>query len=146
VEQTVQSGDTAFQRFAEIPGTPGERLSRLITRLVENRRDHPELSQLHYQVLSDAATPATLRELAMSYGQAFQEMLRALIVEGQASGEVRAADPDQLVTAVLAALDGLTRLALINPEGFQKHFPDASIILGMLQPALDHRIIKDETT
>lgn len=86
-----------------------------------------------YQVLSDEATPQDLRERASRYGQAFQDLLRQLIVEGQATGEVRAADPDQLVTAVLASLDGLTRLAVINPERFQKHFPDARIILHMLK-------------
>ncbi len=145
VEQTLQSGDAAFQRFAELSGTPGERLDRLVTRLVEIRRDHPEYAQLLSQVLSDAATPADLRERAIKYGQAYQGMLRGLIVEGQATGGVRAADPDQLVTAVMAALDGLTRLALTNPAGFRQHFPDASIILGILKPTLDQKIIKDET-
>ncbi|MGO8948811.1 MAG: TetR/AcrR family transcriptional regulator [Ktedonobacterales bacterium] len=135
VEQTLQSKDAAFQRFEAIPETPGERLDRLVSWMVGSRRDHPEFSQLHYQVLSDAATPADLREQALRFGQAFQDVLRRLIVEGQVTGEVRATDPDQLLTAVMAALDGLTRLALINPEGFQKHFPDASIILGMLKPS-----------
>ena len=134
VEQSLQSKDAAILRFDELPGTPGEHLDRLITRLVENRRDHPEVSQLHAHVLSDPATPAVLRNQAIAYGQVFQDMLRRLIVAGQKTGEVRVADPDQLVTAVLAALDGLTRLALTNPERFQAHYPDANIILGMLKP------------
>src|SRR6266851_9069843 len=125
VQQTLQSREVAFQRFGEIPGTPGERLDFLLSRLIENRRNHPEFSQLLYQVLSDEATPADLREQALRYGQAFQDVLKGLIVEGQATGEVTAGDPDQLVTAILAFLDGLTRLAVINPERFQKHFPDA---------------------
>ena len=145
VEQTLHSGDVAFQPFEALPGTPGERLARLVARLVERRRDHPEIAQLHYQILSDAATPADLREHTIRYGQAFQDMLRRLIVAGQATGEVRAADPDQLVTAIMAAMDGLTRLALIDPQRFRQHFPDASIILGMLQPASDHKNRKDET-
>jgi hypothetical protein len=61
---------------------------------------------VQYQVLSDAATPSDLREQVRSYGQAFHDLLRRLIVEGQAEGAVRAAEPDQLVTAVMAALDG----------------------------------------
>ena len=134
VEQSLQAKDAVFQHFEALPGTPGEHLDRLLRRVVENRRDHPEFMQVHSQVLSDPATPAALREHAITYGQAFQDLLRRLIVEGQATGEVRAADPDQLVTAVLAALDGLTRLALINPERFHQHFPDASIIQGMLKP------------
>lgn len=134
VEQSLQAKDAAILRFDELPGTPGEHLDRLITRLVENRRDHPEVSQLHAHVLSDPATPAVLRNQAIAYGQVFQDMLRRLIVAGQTTGEVRVADPDQLVTTMLAALDGLTRLALTNPERFQAHYPDVSIILGMLKP------------
>lgn len=82
VEQTLHLGDASFQRFAALPGTPGERLDRLIARLVETRRDHPEFAQVHYQVLSDAATPPDLREQALRYGQAFHDLLRRLIVEG----------------------------------------------------------------
>ena len=135
VEQSFQGKDMAFQRLEALPGTPGEHLERLITGLVTNRRDHPDILQLHAHVLSDPATPAVLRDQAIAYGQIFQETLRRLIVAGQTEGSVRTADPDQLVTAVLAALDGLTRLALIDPERFQQHFPDASIILGMLKPS-----------
>lgn len=124
----------ASEEIHQTTGTPREHLDRLITQLVEGRRDRPEVSQLHAQVLSDPATPAVLREQAIRYSQVFQDLLRRLIVEGQTMGEVRAADPDQLVAAVLAALDGLTRLALINSERFRRHYPDASIILGLLQP------------
>jgi AcrR family transcriptional regulator len=136
LQESLQSRGTAIQHFEGLQGTPGERLDRLVARLVENRRDRPELSQLHYQVLTDEATPAGLREQALQYGRAFQDLLRRLIIEGQATGEVRAADPEQLVTAVLAAMDGLTRLALSDPERFQQHFPDASIIQGMLKPSV----------
>jgi AcrR family transcriptional regulator len=137
MEQTFQSGDASFSRFATLPGTPGERLDRLVARLVETRRDHPELMQVQYQVLSDATTPTVLRDRIIRYSQTFQDLLRRLIVEGQATGEVRDADPDQLVTAMLAVLDGLTKLPLIDPERFHQHFPDASIILGILKPAAE---------
>jgi len=137
VEQTLQSSEAGLQRFLERPGTPGERLDWLVSRLVQARRDRPEFSQLFFQTLSDETTPHDLRERAARYGQAFQGTLRELIVEGQATGEVTAGDPEQLVTAVLASLDGLTRLAAINPERFQQHFPDARIILQMLKPHAD---------
>lgn len=133
IEQNLQAGAAAFQRFRDFPGTPGERLDFLISRLVETRRDQPEFSQLFSQVLSDAATPRGLREQALRRGLEFQEALRQLIVEGQATGEVAVGDPDQLVTAILATLDGLARLAITNSERFQQHFPDARIILRMLR-------------
>lgn len=134
VDQALHSSEAGLQHFREKPGTPWERLDLLIARLVETRREHPEFSLLLSQVLSDEATPRELRERASRFGQAFQDMLRQLIVEGQATGEVTATDPDQLVTAIIASLDGLTHLAVINPERFHQHFPDARIILRMLRP------------
>jgi Tfp pilus assembly protein PilO len=108
----------------------------LLTRLIENRRDQPEVAQLHEQVQSAEATSPALREQAREVNQAFADLLRQLIVEGQAEGSVIDADPDQLLTAVSATLDGLTRLAMSNPERFHQHFPTASIILAMLKPPM----------
>jgi AcrR family transcriptional regulator len=135
VQESLHASEAGWQRFGEQAGTPGQRLDWLIARLVESRRNHPEYSHLLSHVLSDEETPLDLREQAARYGQMFQDQLRQLIVAGQASGEVRAADPDQLVTAVLAVLDGLTRLAVSHPDRFQRHYPDAGIIQGMLKSA-----------
>lgn len=134
VDQALHTSEAGLQRFLDRPGTPGERLDLLIVRLVETRRERPEFSLLLSQVLSNEATPQDLRERAARFGQAFQDMLRHLIVEGQGTGEVTTDDPDQLVTAMMAALDGLSRLAVINPERFHQHFPAARIILRMLRP------------
>ena len=136
VEHTLQERRAALQRFREIPLPPGERLDFLLTRLIENRRDHPEVAQLHEQVQSAEATPPDLREQARQVNQAFTDLLRQLIVDGQAEGSVIDAAPDQLLTAVSATLDGLTRLAMSNPERFRQHFPDASIVLAMLKPLM----------
>jgi AcrR family transcriptional regulator len=134
IEQRLQTARSAWQGILERPGTPGERLDFLISRLVENRRESPELSLLFHQVLSDEATPAGIRELAARHGGAFQDTLRRLIVAGQETGEVAAGDPDQLVTAVVAYLEGLTSLVAWNPGQLKRHFPDASIILRILMP------------
>src|SRR5258708_8294028 len=86
VEQTLQERRAALQRFREIPMPPGERLDFLVTRLVENQRDHPEVAQLHEQVQSSEATPPDLREQARRVGHALSDLLRQLIVEGQGEG------------------------------------------------------------
>jgi AcrR family transcriptional regulator len=117
----------------EMPGTPGERLDSLISALVEGRRERPELFQLLHHVLSDERTPGHLLEQVAARGRQFQETLRQLIVEGQATGEVAGDDPDQLVTAVTACLEGLSRQALTLREGGGSRFPDAEIILRMLR-------------
>jgi AcrR family transcriptional regulator len=138
VEESMQESAAGLDRFVQRSGTPKERLIALISELVNTRRTRPELTQLFAQVLGDAATPANLRDQAMQIGRAFQDLFRQLIVEGQAVGEVRSADPDQLVTAILAMLDGLSRLAVFNPDRFHQHFPDARIVLGLLLPSAQH--------
>src|SRR5437764_6563034 len=112
VEQSVQSGIEGIQRIPKMPGTPGERLAFLVSIAWEGRREHPENYQLLYQVLDDETTTDDIRELIGRQGQAYQDVLRQLIVEGQVTGEITEGDPDQLVIVVLTCLDGLSRLAL----------------------------------
>jgi len=138
-EQTVQSSIAGIQRIPKMPGTPGERLGFLLSRTWEGRREHPEMYQLMYQVLEDEATPDSIRELVGRQGKAFQNLLRQLIVEGQATGEIIAGDPDQLVIVVLACFDGLSRLALREPEWVKKHFPETEIILRIFKPHSDQK-------
>ena len=138
-EQIVQTSLAAVPRFLEMPGTQRERLDFLISSAWEGRREHPEFYQLMYQVLSDEATPDNLRELIGRQGQAYQDVMRQLIVEGQATGEVAEGDPDQMVIVVLACLDGLSRLALWDSEQLKKHFPDAGLLLRMLKPHSDQK-------
>lgn len=114
--------------------TPGERLARLIAAVLEQRRDHPAVFQLLDQALSAGAPHPSLLALIRQRREAFLGELRQLICDGQAAGEVAAGDPDQLVLAVTAALDGLARVALRDPEQFKRLCPDPAILLRMLLP------------
>lgn len=135
LEQAVQAGLAATARLMEMPGTPGERLTFLIERTWNGRRERPELYELMYQLLHDQSVPDSLRKLVEKQGLAFIEAIRKLIVEGQASGEIAEGDPEQMVTFVLVSLDGLSRWALQGPEQLRKSFPDASLILRIFKPA-----------
>ena len=139
VEQAVQSGIAGIQRIPKMAGTPGERLDFLVSMAWEGRREHPENYQLMYQVLDDEATSDDIRELIGRQGQTYLEVLRQLIVDGQASGEVAEGDPDQLVIVLLSCLDGLSRQALREPEWVKKHFPETEIILRLFKPSLDQK-------
>jgi AcrR family transcriptional regulator len=129
IEDAMRTGDGPL--ISEMPGTPGERLSVLISALVEARRERPEFFQLFDHVLSNESTATDLLELVRRRGGRFVTELRQLIVEGQATGEIAADDPDQLVAAVVAFLDGLTRYAVNHPEQ-SRHLPDAAIFMRML--------------
>ncbi|HEX2909474.1 MAG TPA: TetR family transcriptional regulator C-terminal domain-containing protein [Chloroflexia bacterium] len=116
-----------------MPLSPAERLHRVVTALVEMRR-HPEFIQFLDNLHHSQLTPQELRTSLDRRAHALQGILRQLIIEGQAAGEVAAGDPDQLLRAILACLDGLVRLAHYYPEDYDEHFPDAQIFLRMLKP------------
>jgi AcrR family transcriptional regulator len=139
VEQAIQTDPAGLQSFLEMPGTPGERLALLVSRLVESRREHPELYQFLDQLQSAQTTPNDLRELIRKRSQIFLDVLRQLVVEGQATGEIVADDPAQLVTAVAACLEGLTRFASSDPEQFKTSCPETEILLRIFHPGADQR-------
>jgi AcrR family transcriptional regulator len=134
IVQALQEPSARVQQIQEMKATPGERLASLISLSVDSRRDHPEFYQLLGQVLSSEEALPDLRHLVLERRQLFQEGLRQLIVGGQLTGEVRATDPDQLVRAIFACLEGLTQWAIDDPEHYREHFPDPGIFLRMLKP------------
>jgi AcrR family transcriptional regulator len=135
VEQALEQAALVIaQPMHESSATPGQHLALLITRLVEYRRDHLEIFQLLDQVLSSDKPPHDFAEQIRQRRERFLAEFRQLIVAGQATGEVVAGDPDQLVIAITATLEGLVRFGLYHPEQFQRLCPDASILLRMLKP------------
>jgi hypothetical protein len=64
-----------------------------------------------------------------------REIMRGLIVEGQATGGIVDDDPDKLVTALLACVDGLSRMLQLSPKDVEKQMPDADILMRILGPA-----------
>jgi AcrR family transcriptional regulator len=134
VEHLLQFGVERIQYILDMPGTPGERLDFMISKVLEARRERPEFFLLFYQILSDEKLPEDFRERISKQGRTYQDKVKQLIIEGQVAGEVAQGDPGQMVTAIMACLDGLSRLALRDPEQFKNHFPDAEIILRMLKP------------
>jgi AcrR family transcriptional regulator len=135
VSQLAESGGGAAARVERISGSPGRRLGLLVSYILESRREQPEFYQLVYQVMSDDRMPNNLREVVGGSGRVIQSMMRQLILEGQDAGEIAKDDPDQLLGAVLACLDGLSRRMLtLEPEAAKASIPDARVIMRMLRP------------
>ena len=133
VARAMQDGLSEPEIARLMSGSPWERLEALLSRIVNVRREHPEFFQLLYHVLSDDAVPTELRAQMNERGMFLASELHKLIVEGQAAGEIARGDPYQLVVALLAYLDGLTRISLYDPQRFKEHFPDASIIMRIFR-------------
>ncbi len=135
VRRSTESGGGFSARMKAIQGTPGERLHLLISYVLDARRREPEFYQLLYQVLADHESPSELREVVRKSGEVVQAEMRRLIVEGQRTKEIADDDPDKLLGAVFACLDGLSRaMMVLAPEEASASIPDARVVMRMLRP------------
>ena len=133
----AEAGGGPAQRIGQIQGTPRERLTLLITYMLENIRQNPGMAQIMYNALEDETTPADLKIVIQRNGKEMQDIMRQLVVEGQATGEIVRDDPDQLLVALLACINGLVRRAtMLDPKDANSHFPQAKIILRMFAPEI----------
>jgi hypothetical protein len=101
--------------------------------VLAGRREEPEAARAIHRVLTEEATPPRLRRLAAGQGKAFRAALKGLIVQAQRSGEISVGDPEQLTTVVMACLDGLSQLAGRDPQMFDRHVRDASLLMRLLR-------------
>jgi AcrR family transcriptional regulator len=140
VHEVTDSGGGFEGRVKKVQGTAVERLGLLLTNMLEGLRLKPEYPQFLNQVLRDESVPVELREAVANNFRAVKNTIRKLIVEAQASGDVAADDPDQLLAAVLAYVDGLL-VRMTDPRRIEsrRNFPDPKIVLRMLKPDADKR-------
>jgi AcrR family transcriptional regulator len=130
-----RSGGMVNEEAQTASGTPRERLERMVSSMIQLRRDHPEFYQFLFQALTDDRLPEDVRQTMKDQGTGARKAMRRLIVEGQAAGEVAEDDPDQLVDAIMACLDGLSRrMVSLSSDEVRVQLPEARIILRMLMP------------
>ena len=134
LRQMSRPPDEIHAMVQNIPGTPAERLTRIVSGMVERRRKDPEFYQFFYRAMSDESLPSDIMEEMKTLGLLVHKILRQLIVEGQATGEIAKDNPDKLVRAVVACLDGLSRMAPLPSGQLENDMPDAGIILRMVSP------------
>jgi AcrR family transcriptional regulator len=116
--------------------SPRERLESFVSETIRLRQDHPEFYRFVFQAISEQNLPKDIHHKLNVHGVEIRGILRRLIVEGQAKGEVSKDEPDQLVDVILACLEGLSmRLAYSDPST-KVQLPDAGIILRLLGPNL----------
>jgi AcrR family transcriptional regulator len=134
VRQLVRPTDELLAIVQRIPGTPRDRLKSIVTAMLERRRKDPEFYQFFYQAMASDSLPSDLREKVRQRSLSMRETMRGLIVEGQKTGEIVDDDPGKLASALLACVDGLSRMAQLSPEYLEKQMPDANVILRILGP------------
>jgi AcrR family transcriptional regulator len=134
VKHMIPPLDELRAKLEKMPGPPRDRLTRIVSTMVERRRKEPEFYLLLNQAVANNGLPPDVIEGLNSQGLLMHDIIRRLIIEGQARGEFVKDNPNKLTRAILACLDGLSRMAPLPPEKTEDETPDASIILRMLSP------------
>jgi AcrR family transcriptional regulator len=113
--------------------SPLERIERLVAGLIERRRHNPEFFRYVHALAADRTLTPELSRLMVQRYERLLSHLRTLIAEAQAAGEVPGDDPDQLASALLGCLDGISH-GMLRTQGRRVHFqvPDATIVLRVL--------------
>jgi AcrR family transcriptional regulator len=132
VEEAAKSGGGPAARVRRLTGSPGERLARLISSILEDRRERPEFYRFLYQVMRDESIAPGLKEMVLKSGSVILGEIRRMIVDGQATGEIARDDPDQLIAALMSLVEGL--VTWVPSAKSKARFPDARIVLRLLRP------------
>ncbi len=132
VESALKNSIELMQYAKRQPGTPWDRLHWLVSQILEGAQREPESFMVILQAFTNEAIPEEARAIARQQGEVSQAILKQLIQEGQAAGQVVAGDPDQLVTALSWCITGMA-LDMSFLEHPLPVFPSADHVLRILK-------------
>ncbi len=134
VEEALANAALLVRAAVERPGTPWDRLHWITAMMAPGPPPAPrsDYALVVIHALTNEDVPAPVRERVMRQGQMIRAAVRRLVIDGQAAGQVVAADPDRLTALYLACIQGLVlrpALADETPDAF----PDIETILLILR-------------
>lgn len=133
LRQMLQSGEA--DKFSQGPWkSPREPLERFVSETIRLRQEHPEFYRFLFQALSDQKLPKDIHDKLVAHGQEIRKVLRRLIIQGQARGEVSKGGADQLVDVILACLEGMSMRIAYSDPSTKVRLPDPEIVLRLLGP------------
>jgi AcrR family transcriptional regulator len=131
--QKALKGALNLMQYARVqPGTPWDRLHWLTSEMLRGARDQPEYEMVVLQALTSSAVPEEARKMVLEESRQVHEALKALIIDGQNSGEVVADDPDLLATAFEWCIQGMVFGMSYQDDGSPR-LPGVETVLRMLK-------------
>ncbi len=115
--------------------SPRERIEQIVTFLLDRPRMNPEFYRLFFRLASEGSLSPAATRLARERYDRLRGRLRELVVAAQGAGELGDDDPDELVSAIIACIEGLrSRIAREMPGRSDFRVPSPAIILRLLGP------------
>jgi AcrR family transcriptional regulator len=116
----------------EARGSAWERLQHLCEQMLAGVLEYPESLLVIMQTFTSEAVPEEARAAVDEYGQRTFKGIVALIQEGQAEGQVVAADPVELALTYTACIQGVA-LGRLQSGALSVPLPKAETILRLLR-------------
>ena len=110
--QKVERASVIVAEAAAGPGTPSDRLQRVFRAMLQQMADHPALCT---RLMCWMTTP-TAGHLVIDAQRSLMAPLRALFLEGKATGEFGEIDPVDATTAVMGALSMVAMHHTLNGD------------------------------
>lgn len=111
-------------------GSVRDRICRLLDGVFALILDNLEVARLAHSLHFGPSQDAPVFDLEV-FHQRLQDVVRALVAEGQVSGELRAGEPEVVAVALLGALDIAEGIALCHPDwGFGRE--QLNKVLGVI--------------
>jgi AcrR family transcriptional regulator len=131
--QKALQGALELMQYAKAqPGTAWDRLHWLTSEILRGAQNEPEFEMLVLQALTNNAVPQETHAMVLQESQLNHEVLKQLIAEGQAAGEVVAGDPDLLTTAFEWCIQGMV-FGISYQDYEPARLPDVESVLRMLK-------------
>ena len=132
LEKALQGALELMQYAKAQPGTPWNRLHWLTSEILRGAQNEPEFEMLVLQALTNNAVPQETHAMVLQESQLNHEVLKQLIAEGQAAGEVVAGDPNLLTTAFEWCIQGMV-FGISYQDYEPTRLPDVESVLRMLK-------------
>ena len=132
IQKALKGALHLMQSARSQPGTPWERLRWLTEEMLRGAREEPEYEMLVLQALTSSAVPQETRQVVLDENRLAHEALKLLIIDGQATGEVAAEDPELLAIAWEWCIQGMV-FDMSYQDAEPARLPGVEIVLRLLK-------------
>ena len=133
VERAVRGGMQLTEVALGNDTSPRDRLASLVQQMLDGIKSDPEYPLIIVHAYAAGTLPKEAARLLQEYGNKTHRNLSQLIRQGQAAGQLRAGDADELATLLLAAIQGLA-VDRLEVHTRRRRFPRAHTIIQLLSP------------
>ena len=133
VERALRGGTELTQAALSNEASPRDRLAWVVQQMLDGIQHDPEYPLIIVHAYAAGTLPVEAARLLEEYGKQTHRNVSQLIRQGQAAGQLRGGDADELATLLLATIQGLA-VDRLEVHTRRRRFPRAHTIIQLLSP------------